>query len=120
MFYCIIKNGEVIITGIKDISATEIVIPETIDDYPVTRINVGSFTRDNPIDSINNIKVVNGFCVINNRWFYYYENGFGDIHNIVYEVGGDYYCNFTDIFSVYKTPNTYLINKVLYHINFKL
>jgi hypothetical protein len=41
-FEYIIENGEVTITGVKDKSLEYYIVPETIEDYPVTNINVNN------------------------------------------------------------------------------
>ena len=44
-FYYEIIDGEVTITGHKDKSVKSIIIPEIIDGYPVTRIDLYAFSN---------------------------------------------------------------------------
>ena len=47
-----IRNGEVIITGSDESISGDVVIPETIEGYPVTRIESYAFAWRNEITSI--------------------------------------------------------------------
>ena len=107
-----IVNNEIIITGYSDSSSTEINIPEFIDGLPVTGIGEQSFycvlyveslmipnsvvdihwnifSFNHEIKYINNNKVTGESHVINNRYIYCG----GDIYDIIYQIGGDYYCS---------------------------
>lgn len=106
-----IVNNEVIITGLIDDFVKEINIPELIDGLPVTGIGEQSFycvlyveslmipnsvvdihwnifSFNHEIKYINNNKVTGESHVINNRHIYCG----GDIYDIIYQIGSDYYC----------------------------
>lgn len=106
-----IENGEVTIISYTDKSAKSVIIPEFIDGVPVTGIrdfgylnNVeeliipksvtyihsGAFEYCLRLKSINNHKIENGICVINNR-FIKFSNF---IHTIRYQIIDDYSCDF--------------------------
>jgi hypothetical protein len=115
MFGYEIEDCEITITGIKDRSTTLIEIPEFIEGYPVTKIDVGCFGDYMGTNIINNVKVENNFCVIRNKWIYYY----GAIYKIIHQIGDDYYCDFTDFFGMYVYRNLYFIDNLRYCKNFK-
>lgn len=128
--YKIIEN-KVIITGFNDSSITHIEIPNVIDGYPVTMI--GSletlYTEELIIpNSVNDISciglrnhgmlkyinaqpIIDGFCVINNRFIYYH----GMVYRIVYNIGGDYFVGYSMLSYSY---NCYFIDGFLYYENF--
>lgn len=107
-----IENNEVIITGYSDLFSTEINIPEFIDGLPVIGIDEQSFycvlyvesltipnsvvdihwnifSFNHEIKYINNNKATGETHVINDRHIYCG----GDIYDIIYKIGGDYYCS---------------------------
>lgn len=112
MFKYEIENDEVIITGYKDHFVKSIVIPETIDGYPVTRIDDRAFTRQYYLKDINipktvtciesgafsgciNLSIINGVKlkegvnnvnIINNRFIYRKHV----IFKIKHQIGYDY------------------------------
>ena len=126
-----IENNEVTITGYKDQFVKSIVIPDKIDGYPVTRIGSLETLYTNELiipNSVNNISciglrnhgmlkyinnqpIIDGFCVINNRFIYYQ----GMVYRIVYNIGGDYFVGYSMLSYNY---NCYFIDGFLYYENF--
>lgn len=127
-----IVNNEIIITGYSDSSSTEITIPEFIDGYPVTSIGEQSFycvlyveslmipnsvvdihwdifSFNHEIKYINNNKVTGESHVINNRHIYCG----GDIYDIIYQIGSDYYCSA-------GISKRYFIDGLVYWISLKI
>lgn len=127
-----IENNEVIITGYSDLSSTEINIPEFMGGLPVigidehsfygvlrvdhlivpnsvTNIHWNIFSFNHEIKYINNNKVTGESHVINNRHIYCG----GDIYDIIYQIGSDYYCS-ADI------HKRYFIDGLIYWIGLKI
>lgn len=109
-----IENDEIIITGHVNKMVESIVIPDTIEGYPVTKIGnafydcyyirkvdlpntvtkIGSCVFPRAFIglqtlTINNIEVKEGVNVINNRFIFY--NGYTS--NILYQINDDYVCD---------------------------
>lgn len=126
-----IENNEVTITGYKDQFVKSIVIPDTIEGYPVTRIRSWCFTGRNNLKRlvipnsvtdigyrlgcknlkfINNVRLNNKGIIVNNRfinfryWFY----------RVTYIIGCD--CYYEDIHDFYVLP--YIIDGEVYSLNF--
>lgn len=117
MLKYVIENGEVTITGYKDQFVKSIVIPETIESYPVTMItsfetpyleelsipnSVKHITyyilRNNgKLKFINNQPIINGFCVINNHFIY----KDGKFCEIIFNVGNDYRLKYSSLYECY-------------------
>lgn len=106
-----IYDGKVCIIGIKDKMISSIVIPDIIDGYPVTMIGSLETLYTNELiipNSVNNISciglrnhgmlkyinnqpIIDGFCVINNRFIYYQDM----VYRIWYKIGGDYFAEYS-------------------------
>lgn len=108
-----IIDGEVTITRYND-SSESIVIPETIDGYPVTKIDLYCFWYHNrnlislyipksikhiphialqgthSLKYINNDMILNQNYLINNRFIF--RDGL--CYTITYQICSDYYCGF--------------------------
>lgn len=125
-------NIGVSITGIKDRNVESIIIPETIDGYPVTEISGEALGWLNSLECLTippsvsvmgtetlhgstNIKVINGefiednFIVINNRFIFNCVY----VHNIEYQVCGDYVIS-------YGVHLGYFFDKIEYNRNFRI
>lgn len=122
-----IYDGKVWIIGATDKMIPSIVIPDIIDGYPVTMIGSLETLYTNELiipNSVNNISwiglmdhgmlkyingqpIINGFCVINNRFIYY----LGKVYNIRYNIGGDYFTEYSMLFYNY---NCYFIDGFLF------
>jgi hypothetical protein len=128
-----IENGEVTIVGYSNVLATEINIPKTIDGYPVTNISDSAFyglelliylTIPKSINfisynalfgcaflnRINDIEIINGFCIINDRFIFDYET----IYRIKHQIGDDY-C----VFNCYRDGYMYFLDNEKYGEYFK-
>ena len=112
MFKYEINNGEVLITGSDDESVTYIDIPEFIDGYPVTGIQLIVFPGTTSINIpksvkyiyescfiyasnltyINNIKLNDGFNFINDSFIYLGHKSFGVVYKIKFKICDDYVC----------------------------
>lgn len=106
-----IENGEVTITNYSDHSVKLVIIPENIDNFPVTNIkylgnlsdvedliipksvtHIGddAFELMVNLKYINNRKIINHFCVINNRFIKFNHS----IYIIKHQISNDYVCDF--------------------------
>ena len=88
--YTIIEN-EVCITGLKDTSLTEIVIPSKIEGCPVTSIGNEAFSKRN---SLSSIELPNTITSIGDLAFYYCSSlGSIKLPNTVTSIGyGAFFC----------------------------
>ena len=106
-----IYDGKVCIIGVKDKMVSSIVIPDIIDGYPVTMIGSLETLYTNELiipNSVNNISciglrnhgmlkyinnqpIIDGFCVINNRFIYYQDM----VYRIWYKIGSDYFAEYS-------------------------
>ena len=106
-----IENGEVTITNYSDHSVKLVIIPENIDNFPVTNIKYlgnlsdvedliipksvthisdDAFELMVNLKYINNRKIINHFCVINNRFIKFSHF----IYIIKHQISNDYVCDF--------------------------
>lgn len=130
-----IENGEVIILDYKDKTVESIDIPEFIEGLPVTKISDWVFFDCDQLlyitipksvinisysilfaceslNRINNVEIINDYCIINNKFIYDCES----ISMIIHQISDDYYVSFSD--SVDSTEN-YYIEHLLYDKEFK-
>ncbi|MBQ9765528.1 MAG: leucine-rich repeat domain-containing protein [Lachnospiraceae bacterium] len=100
--YTIIEN-EVCITGLKDTSLTEIVIPSKIEGCPVTSIGNEAFSKRN---SLSSIELPNTITSIGDLAFYYCSSlGSIKLPNTVTSIGNEAFFNCRSLSSI-ELPNT--------------
>lgn len=131
MFRYEINNGEVLIIDLDRSDHTHIDIPEFINSYPVTgvqfillnlvSINIpksvkyiyeSCFIYASNLTYINNIKLNDGFNLINDSFIYLSPKTFGIVYKIKFKIYDDYVCIFRD-----TTVN--YINDCIYSSKFK-
>lgn len=131
MFRYEINDGEALITGSDDESVTYIDIPEFINGYPVTDIQLIVFPGTTSINipksvsyiyeccfiyasnltHINNNKLNDGFNFINDSFIYLAPKTIRLVYKIRFKICDDYVC------MSYNTFN-HLINGCMYSSNF--
>lgn len=92
-FTYIIENDGVTIITCNNALIESIIIPESIEGYPVTNINCGIFWCKFFLKTINNKDILDGINFIGNKFIYYNNrSNYGDnkVFTIKHQIGDEY------------------------------